>query len=301
MNMKTISKSVIASGIALILLGSCEKTLFIDVSETEPKIVMNGILSQSSGMWLNVSESVGTSTPVMNSFVPIEDAIVSVFHQGQLVLSVNENTNGNYYSTGFSPLPGETYDIRAHVNGMPDASASVTIPHFVEFSDYELTTALVSQNYYNQVLYNEVDFFLNFTLPDPPDTANYYMLGVYYLENDQYHPLSIDTEDLIMNIHILDAVDILAWDDHSMDGQTRDFDVRFRGQNYEGFETRILIALYSIEEAYFKYLKTYSQNFTVLNEGGLLYEPVQVSSNVDGGYGIVSAVASSYVLIDYTF
>ena len=55
--------------------------MFIDVSETEPKIVMNGILSQSSGMWLNVSESVGTSTPVINSFVPIENATVSVFHQ----------------------------------------------------------------------------------------------------------------------------------------------------------------------------------------------------------------------------
>ena len=86
-----------------------------------------------------------------------------------------------------------------------------------------------------------------------------------------------------------------------MKSQTREFDVRFRGQNKEGFETRILIALYSIEEEYFKYLKTYSQNFTVLNDGGLLYEPVQVSTNVDGGYGIVSAVATSYVLIDYTF
>ena len=299
--MKTIYKSVLVSGLALVLLGSCEKTIFIDVSETEPKIVMNGILSQNSGMWLNVSESVGTSTPVINSFIPIEDATVSVFHQDQLELSVDENTSGNYHSEGFSPQPGETYEIRVNVNGMPDASARVTIPHLVEFSDYEFTTALLSQNYYNQVLYNEVDFYLNFTIADPSDTLNHYMLGVYYLENDQYHPLQMDTEDLIMNIHIQDAVDILAWNDHSFDGQSRDFDVRFRGLHFEGFETRILIALYSIEEAYFKYLKTYSQNFTVLNDGGLLYEPVQVSTNVEGGYGIVSAVATSYVAIDYTF
>ena len=301
MNMKTISRSIIASGLALVLLGSCEKTMFIDVSETEPKIVMNGILSQSSGMWLNVSESVGTSTPVINSFVPIENATVSVFHQEQLVQSVSENISGNYYSTDFSPQPGESYEIRVNVNGMPDASATVTIPHVVVVSDYELTSALLSQNYYNQVLYNEVEFYLNFTISDPPDTINYYMLGVYYLDNDQYYPLPVDTEDLVMNIHILDAVDILAWDDHSFEGQTRDFDVRFRGQQYEGFETRILVSLYSIEEAYFKYLKTYSQNFTVLNEGGLLYEPVQVSTNVNGGYGIVSAVAPSYISIDYTF
>ena len=299
--MKTIFKSIIAAGVALVLLASCEKTIFIDVSETEPKIVMNGILSQSSGMWLNVSESVGTSTPVINSFVPIEDATVSVFQEGQLELSVTENNSGNYYSSGFSPQPGEAYEIRVHVDGMPDASATVTIPHLVEFSDYQFSTEVLSQNYYNQVLYKEVDFYLNFTISDPPDTLNHYMLGVYYLENDQYVPLQVETEDLTMNIYIQDGVDILAWNDHSIDGETREFDVWFRGQKNEGFETRILIALYSIEEAYFKYLKTYSQNFTVLNEGGLLYEPVQVSTNVAGGYGIVSAVASSHIVIEYTF
>ncbi|MCP4310635.1 MAG: DUF4249 family protein [Bacteroidetes bacterium] len=69
-----------------------------------------------------------------------------------------ENNVGNYYSSGFSLQPGSEYEIRVNVDGMPKASAVVTIS-------------------------------------DPRDTVNHYMLGVYYFENDQYNALQAETED----------------------------------------------------------------------------------------------------------
>ena len=54
-------------------------------------------------------------------------------------------------------------------------------------------------------------------------------------------------------------------------------------------------------EAYFDYMKSYSQNFTILNEDKILFEPVQVSSNIEGGFGIISAVSYSAVWFEYEF
>ena len=301
MLMEPFFKSILVSILATLFLGSCERTLFIDVSETEPKIVMNGILSPNSGLWLNVSESSGTSTPIVTSFEPVEDATVRVFLDSDLELSITENNRGNYFSSEFRPLVDEMYEIRVSAEGMPEASTMVTIPHRVEISGFDTSTVVRFQEYYNQVLYKNVDFFLNFSFQDPANSDDYYMLGVYYLENDEYHSLQVETEDLVMNIHIKDGVEVLAWEDNSFNGETREFDVRFNMQNYEGFETRIVVSLYSIQEDYFDYLKTYSQNYTVLNDDGLLYEPVQVSSNITGGYGVVAAVAISEVIIGYTF
>jgi len=127
------------------------------------------------------------------------------------------------------------------------------------------------------------------------------MLGIYYWENNEYHALEVDTEDLNMNIYIKDGIEILAWNDENINGQTKEFSVNFNLYQYEGFQTRFLVYLYSIEKAYFKYLKSYSQNFTILNEEALLSESVQVYSNVNGGYGVLAGVSSSVVFFDYTF
>lgn len=299
--MKMKNTSLTAACIAMIVLNSCEKTVFIDVPEIDSKIVMNGILSPTSGLWLNVSESVITSTPMTSSYTPVENATVRIYQDDQLVTTITENNAGNYYNSEFGPRMDHEYEISVSAYGFPGASATVTIPDRVDIVDFDTSSVVRSQFYYDQVLYKDVDFNLNFTVMDPVDTRNYYMLGIYYWENDAYHPLHLETEDLIMNIHIKDGVDVLAWDDTSFDGETREFDVRFRGNNYVGFETTILVSLYSIEKNYFDYLKTYSQNFTVLNDGALLYEPVIVSTNIDGGYGIMAAVSTSSLIFDYTF
>ena len=294
-------KSILLAGLAIVLLGSCEKTLFIDVSETEPRIVMNGILTQNSGLWLNVSESTGTSTPAIKSFIPTENATVQILKNDQLLTTITENSSGNYHSMEFNPLVDQAYEIRVNAEGMPDATTIVSIPDRVEISDFDTSTVVLNQNNYNQIVYKEVNFFLNFSISDPGDRWNYYTLGVYYLENNTYYPLQVDTEDLVMNIYIKDGVEVLAWDDNTFNGEKRSFNVRFGGQNHEGFETVILVQLYSIQEDYFDYLKTYSQNYTVLNETGLLYEPVEVSTNITGGFGIVAAVATSSITFNYTF
>ena len=127
------------------------------------------------------------------------------------------------------------------------------------------------------------------------------MLGAYLQENEQRYPLKLDTEDLDMNVYISDGMGILACHDENFNGKEKEFHVRFRLAGSEGFQARFTLSLYSIEKEYFDYLKSYSQNFTVLNSDMILFEPVLVSTNIDQGYGIIAAVAESSVQFEYEF
>lgn len=287
--------------LAIIFFSACEKTMFIDVSENESKIVLNGIISPNSGIWLNVSESVGASSAIINSYIPVEDATIRIYNNDLLVTTITENNTGNYFSTSFNPRMSETYSILVEAIGYPAASSQVTIPERVEITDFDTSFVVRNQYFYNQFVNKEVDFFLKLIFQDPEEVTNYYMLGAYYLENEIYHPVQLDTEDLEMNIYIKDGVEILAWTDNNFNGESREFDVRFRLNKYEGFETEIVLTLYSIEKEYFDYLKTYSQNFTILNDDMLMFEPVLVSTNIEGGHGIIAAVSSSSIGFNYTY
>ncbi len=298
--MKIKFKFLLIVGFTALFLVSCEKTMYVDLPGDKTKIVMNGILSPESGLWLNVSESVSATTPVANSFIPITDATVDYYQNDILITSIIDNNTGNYSETDFIPLVNNEYKIIVNAPGLPEARAVVTVPDPVKILDFDTTTVIRKFDIYNSIHY-EVDFFVNFSIEDPDTIFNHYMLGIYYLENDAYHPLQGETDDINMNIYIKDGIEVLAWDDQNFNGQTTEFTVKFNMNYYEGFKTVFLVTLYSIEEDYFKYLKSYSQNFTVLNDDPLLFEAVQVSSNINNGYGIIAAVSSSSFSFYYSF
>ena len=298
--MKYIIKFIL-SGVMIIMLMACEKTMFIDLPDEEHKIVMNGLLTPDYGLWLNVSRSVSSSEPSATSFKPVTGAIIRYYQNDNFITSlINSNERGDYFETDFRPQPGHTYKITVDTYGMPQAGVVVTIPYPVNIIGFD-TTIVKNRQWDGYRYYNEVEFFVNLRIRDPEITSNHYMLGLYYLENNNYQPLEAYTEDINMNIHIQDGLNILAWNDRNLNGQLMEFMVNFQLVQDAGFETEFVITLYSIEEDYFKYLKSYSQNFTILNDDTLLFEPVLVSSNIINGYGIVAAFSSHSVSFRYTF
>lgn len=280
---------------------SCEKSIFIDTQDHEPKIVMNGIISPDVGLWLNLTRSISPSEPKATSFKPITNGTVTYFNPDSLLNIISLNSAGNYYDTTCKPAPGLLYQIQVDAPGLPPASVQLTIPDPVPIHAFDTTVVIREEGNINNGYHTEIDFFVEFSIEDPGPATNHYMLGIYYLDQGKYYPLKADTENLLMNIYIKDGIDILAWDDKEFNGQTGNFTLFFRLSQPDGFETRFRFVLYSIDGDYFKYLKSYSQNFTVLNEDALLFEAVPVYSNVDGGYGIVAAFSSDVRTIDYRF
>ena len=284
----------------LISIVSCEKTMFIDLDDSERRIVLNGILSPDYGLWLNVSESVGSDRADSYSYIGLPEATVTYYSGDELISTITGSNDGNYFERDFKPVSNHEYRIVVNSEGLPEASAVVKIPVPAEISSFD-TSAVIRNISINDPSRYEVEFFMDFSFVDKGWEENFYMLGAFYWEGDDYQPLNVDSEDLNMNVYIQDGVEILAWNDHHFNGEKKEFQVSFRLYQYTGFETVILFTLYSIDEDYFKYLKTYSQNFTVLNDDPLLYEAVQVHSNIENGYGIIAGVASRSVAFGYTF
>lgn len=282
------------------LLPSCEKTMFVDLSGTESRLVLNGILGPDYGLWLNVSRSVEATRLPSRSYVPVTNATVDYYWEDVLIASIVDNTTGNYSETAFRPQPNNQYTIVVNTPGLPEASTRVIVPVPVGIQDFETST--VTRHAQPGTTVNaEVEFFASFRIADPDSVSNYYMLGIYYLNAGEFIPVGAESKDIAMNIYIQDGLNMLAWNDRDFNGRTKQFTVSFTIQQPVGFETQVRFTLYSIEEDYFKYLKTYAQNFTVLNDDPLLHESVRVSTNINNGYGIVAAVSSSSVYFDYIF
>jgi hypothetical protein len=275
--------------------------MFVDVQNSNERIVMNGIMTPNYGLWLNLSTSISPADPPETSFKPIINGEVNYFIEDSLINTIIENSSGNYYDTSYLPQVGRSYQIVVDAPGLPQARATVTMPAPVEFEEFNAEIIVRQKGDVYNGYKNEVDFFVNFTLDDPGYIKNYYMLGAYYLKDGQYYAVKADTEDINMNIYIKDGIDILAWTDHEFNGQTGDFTVSVRLFEPVGFVTRLRFVLYSIEECYYKYLKSYSQNFTVMNEDAFLFEAVPVFSNIEGGYGVVAAATSDVRSFEYTF
>lgn len=298
--MKTKYAFIRTSLLAAFFLVSCEKVVYVDLSGNESRLVLNGLITPGYGLWLNVSRSVEATQLPSRSYVPVTNATVDYYRENVLVASIVENTAGNYYENAFMPQPNERYRIVVNTPGLPEASTWVTVPVPVEIQDFDTSTVVRYSQPGTQVN-AEVDFFASFSIADPDSVSNYYMLGVYYLDAGEYKPVRAESEDMVVNIYILDGLEVLAWNDRDFNGQTKRFNVSFTMWKTAGFETGVQLILYSIEEEYFKYLKTHAQNFTVLNDDPLLHEAVRVSSNITGGYGIFAAYSTSWVYFDYVF
>ena len=300
--MKHLHRTIVAILLTGILMASCEEIKFVEINDYNKKLVLNGILEPDLGLWVNVTESVSATTRFANSFKPVEDALVCIYYSDSMVTYITENDRGNYLTTGFHPLEGETYRIEVTAGGLPTVASTVSIPQMVEIVDYEFTT-IEMPDHYGEDYYNEgeVIFFTRITFIDPPEEGNHYMLGAYYLEEERYIPLQLDIEDMDVNVYILDGIGVVACNDQNFNGNEKELTATFRMSKPDGFNTVILLTLYSIEKSFFDYLKSYSQNFTVLNEDMILFEPVEVSTNIREGFGIISGVTSSAVTFEYEF
>lgn len=300
--MRLLSASTILLSLSLVLLVSCEQVRFLEIEEKNPRLVLNGIISPELGLWVNVSESAGATTPTARSYVPVEDAVVEIYQDDAMVTRVVENNAGNYYTTDFHPPEGQSYQIEVRSTGTPSVRAGVRIPPRVEITGLD-TTVVRTPDQWNGGFFipGEAIFYTDIEFTDPPEAGNHYMIGAYYYENEQYFPIGLELEDLDADIYILDGIHIIAYKDEGFNGSRKTVRASFRLMKPEGFRTAILLRLYSIEEAYFDYMKSYSQNFTILNEDKILFEPVLVSSNIEDGYGIISAVSHSSVLFEYEF
>ena len=114
-NIARLKQILLCIGIALICTSCYQDVIDIDLTQIDKRIVIEGVVSQSSSCKVIISEtsniySTGGGGRISGAFVSISD------DQGNME-TLNETEPGVYISSSLRGVPGRTYSMEANVNG----------------------------------------------------------------------------------------------------------------------------------------------------------------------------------------
>lgn len=296
-------------GLALLLIvGGCDfqRTVDLQAPTHEPKLVVNGEIVPGTPWRIDVSRSVGAfepGTPSDSTFA-VSDATVTVFEEGERQGRLLLDSLDQYSAQQFPPEPGRQYTVQVEAPDLGTVTATDRVPRVPPLS---LTTEPVEagDDYYDRALVLTID--------DPSGTDNYYHIRV---QKNGYRrdSTSIDTVGLTdvsfqtRDRSIIDEMGRLVEEANAYRGREATFrDVLFGGTEHA---IRLQVPegnlyLPNQEEGddyprlkYFLYVSALSEDAYRFDHTRRLFrrtednpfaEPVDVHSNVTGGYGIVAA------------
>jgi len=107
-------KYLIITILAALFFVSCEKEISIDLNSKEPKLVIEGIITDEPGNYtVKISETVNFSDA--NNFPPVSNALVIITANIGLVDTLKEEKPGIYHTKKITGTPGVKYDLYVKV------------------------------------------------------------------------------------------------------------------------------------------------------------------------------------------
>jgi hypothetical protein len=297
------------------LFSACEKNIDIDIGDTDPMIVVNGVLKADSAVEIYLSRTRhildnNEINSLLNASVEISD---EEGNSEALVLG-----SGNLYRTDQMNIqPGKTYTIRASAPGYGDVEATTLVPERVPIARFDTSTV------YNDWGDDMIEFAIE--LDDPPGVENYYMISIstqlsfsykeysYYLDT-----LYVDLEkDTVVVGYVRDSVVFtnvqneniwfesenlaieqqesytsrVIFSDRLFDGRSYTIRGRFNTWFLQGISdsAAIDVRLQTIDSHYYKYIDSREDHYYARNDPFAV--PVIVHSNILNGVGILGAMS----------
>lgn len=285
--------------LVLLLSTACIKEVELNHQPLPEKVVVNGIICPDSAFSIRVSLSHG----MKEHKKLIDNATISVFENGIFVYHIPNAGNG-WYKTFSSPSEGKKYKIEVSVPGFEMVHAETDIPVFPTIIDawYE-KAGVIDAPYTSGASYYATTTII---FQDDPAKNNYYLPGrrVNNTENFKETDESILTEsDLNFEPNFYYFSDAL------FQGQKKTLILngggyisQMMGNLYYQQDYKHLFCI--VSEEYFKGIKSwtihkYNQNSdTSVNDPlTLLFlgDPVEMYSNVVGGYGVFAGYNFKYI------
>lgn len=292
--------------IYLLLQTACQPEQ-ISLPDTGRKIVLNGLINSDSLIRVSVSKSIYISDREGIVGKDLDNAKVYIYQDGLIIDSLQHDFKvnnwgifypfGNYCSKKVKPLPGKEYRIVAKVPGLPDVSATTILPNPVKIEKVDTAEIWLDPSY-------EDALKCNIKFADPLDEMNYYLFEVFYKNGDQTTPINtvrFTCKDPVVEEYLSDGtiergnLAGVVFSDKVINGKTYSLNLTIsrNPKFFGGVKLRrvIYFHLYSISKNYYKYIRTL--NLHNAKFGKPLSEPVQVFSNITGGYGIFAGAAVS--------
>jgi len=285
-------------------LMSCQLVKEVDVTAPPPSLVVNSLF-ESDTTW---RVFIGRSTHVLDSTafrIPEGELHVSIIKNNTDVIELEEvfNSNIKEFQVLARSQPGETYSITVTCAGFPPAHATSRAPSIVEIASAHLDSAhLIPENYYGPA-----SIPIEFTFQDPPDQKDYYLPLMEVKTNwKRYNPQTKEYEDFIQWIPCrlteippgagLSSAErpVQVISDELFNGKlhsVRLYATKLFSSSSEEPTYPWRLYVMHINEDYYRYWKSVSlQRDTDDNP---LAQPVQIFTNIEGGYGIFAGSATS--------
>jgi hypothetical protein len=315
-------KYILLSILYMAIFTSCQQEK-IEIPDTGRKIVINGLITTDNLINVTINKSVSLRNFGIGDDIDEDSANVYMYQNEILIDSLNYNKKKlinsalyftpNYWSKKIFPLPGKEYKIIVKRNGLPDATAKTTIPNAVKIEFADSTRIKMDPDTFGSSVYSNDRLICNIEFFDPLSEDNYYCLDLKSNYYDIWLPPSdgkihcdirsvfFETNDPIVEERLIggNGLEGIIFSDKLVNGKkyklTISFNLRqlIRGysSDYIPYKNVIYFRLLSITKDYYVYIKTikqYSKNYS-----NPLAEPVEVNSNVTGGYGIFTGAAAS--------
>jgi len=249
------------------VLIACEEIIEIDLEGTDPRIVIEGCISDRTGPYRV------TLTKTADYFDPSEYPVVSgatVVISGDLGTqdTLIEVMDGVYETTTIMGDYGRTYQLEVIAEGR-QYTASARLPERIDIDSIQL-------EYYPETYYYEEAYWIHCHFTDPGDTTNFYRVRVF--KND-----TLDKNIYCMDDKFIDGnpVDLFIWGDAYLPGDTA------------------VLELFSMDDKVYDYFLTLS-NLLYSGGDGSYSTPANPNTNLSNdalGYFGAFAIATDTIII----
>lgn len=242
----------------LTLLSSCEDVITPELQNAEPRIVIEGSISdRSENHIVRVSKTIPFDAP--NTFNGLKGAKVTLIGPSGASLILNEVSDGIYRTPRFSGIPGSTYKLEVLAEGkVYTASSTMPFPVYPDSVSFKKLSFFGNTRIYPTVFYD-----------DPPQVQNQYR---YILKVNNKQQADIVFEDRFNDGNTVS--DVILYDAEDDEDELKPGDV-------------VDIEMQSIDRNVFKYYYALAQ---IKGEGGPPVAPANPDSNFsNGALGIFSA------------
>lgn len=297
-----MKKIILYIGLVLVLF-SCEKTLELDADARTSKLVVNTLFSSDKEWRLELTRSLSVlDDGNLANF--IDNATVNILDENNDLVDQLSYNFGYYVSlTNLKPIAGNKYKVEVSAPNYESVSSEDFCPSSVAISNLDTTSFKNS--------FGDKEYITTIRFQDPSNTENYYgieveasswtstyypSLGIYdttYNGTEKMYLVSSDPS--ISESGSEDYQQTLVFKDNLFDGLEKSVTVNYNiydsGDPDQFYVMRM--RLISFTESSYNYSKSIEAYQRV--EGNPFAEPVQVYSNIEGGFGIFGGQSNSEI------
>ncbi|MCB9189590.1 MAG: DUF4249 domain-containing protein [Flavobacteriales bacterium] len=275
--------------LSILVLSSCEKYIDFDAEIKQPKLVVNGIINPDSTFDIHISRSLSVIDNADLSIV--ENATVKILDENGAVFETLVYEYNGHYKGVLSPNIDEDYSIEVSAPDFTMVTATTSIPNLVDLSNAD-TLGVEDVNGYKELQ-------LTITFEDLANESNYYMLEVFAADivsgQIYLNPMDIRSDDITLGLDENGYSAQVFFSDELFDGQEKTLVIYV--EDTRDWDDYIEIRMTSITqdlERYARTLDAYDNNY-----GNPFAQPVQVFSNIEGGFGIFAGYQVSRKKISF--